>query len=80
MGGGYPGLSTVWTVLQRVDVEALGAVLRPFLPAEAHVLMDGKALRGSKLGAGEQALWVLTLAGQQLGRCWPNGGWKGKTN
>jgi len=80
VGVGYPGLSTVWTVLQRVDVEALGAVLRPFLPAEAHVLMDGKALRESKLGAGEQALWVLTLAGQQLGRCWPNGGWKGKTN
>lgn len=54
-GSGYPGLSTVWTVLQRLDAEALVAVLRPFLPEEAHLIIDGKVLRGSKRAAGEKA-------------------------
>lgn len=66
-GSGYPGLSTVWTVLQRLDAEALVAALRPFLPQEEHVMIDGKVLRGSKRAAGEKALHVLTMAGQQLG-------------
>ena len=69
-GSGYPGLSTVWTVLQRLDAEALVAVLRPFLPEETHLIIDGKVLRGSKRAAGEKALQVLTVVGQQLGAVW----------
>ncbi len=64
---GYPALSTVWTVLRRVDAAALVAALQPLLPEEEHVLVDGKVLRGSKRVAGEEALQVLTVAGQRLG-------------
>ncbi len=66
-GSGYPGLSTVWTVLQRLDAEVLVAALRPLLPQGEHVMIDGKVLRGSKRAAGEKTLAVLTMAGQQLG-------------
>ncbi len=64
---GYPALSTVWTVLQRIDAEALVTALGALLPEKEHYMVDGKALRGSKRRAGAGALWVLTVAGQELG-------------
>lgn len=66
-GSGYPRLSTVWTVLKRLDAATLVEVLRPFLPEDKRVMIDGKVLRGSKRAAGERALSVLTVVGQHLG-------------
>lgn len=61
-----PGLTTVWYVLQRVDVEALGEALADWVEEEA-VSVDGKHLRGSKR-RGEAALQVVAMAGQGRGQ------------
>lgn len=63
----YPGLSTLWYALQRVESGELEAVLRPWLGEEWAYAVDGKRLRGRKR-AGERALAVLTMAGQELGK------------
>ncbi|GIV86902.1 MAG: hypothetical protein KatS3mg054_0931 [Chloroflexus sp.] len=63
----YPGLSTVWYALQRVESGELEAVLRPRLGEEQAYAVDGTWVRGSKR-PGERALAVLTMAGQALGQ------------
>jgi hypothetical protein len=62
----YPGLSTRWSAVQRVASGERAAVLRPWLGEEWADAGDGKRLRGRKR-AGERALAVLTMAGQELG-------------
>ncbi|MEJ5346702.1 MAG: transposase family protein [Chloroflexus sp.] len=63
----YPGLSTRWSAVQRVASGERAAVLRPWLGEEWAYAVDGKRLRGRKR-AGERALAVLTMAGQELGK------------
>lgn len=57
-----PCLTTVWYVLQCLDVEALQASLREGVRAAEALSVDGKHLRGSKR-VGEKALQVLAMAG-----------------
>ncbi len=70
--GRPPALTTVWKVMQRVDVGQMESVLakwsRQELGAvEGVIAIDGKTLRGSKR-YGEVALQVVTAAGQDLQR------------
>lgn len=65
-----PALSTVWTILSRLDPQSLDEALsdwaaeQPGQPEEA-VSVDGKTLRGSKR-AGARALQVVAAVGQQM--------------
>ncbi len=64
-----PSLATFWQVLQKVDAGALERAVRAWVlgwEGETAYALDGKTLRGSKRRRGEQALQVLTMAGQVL--------------
>lgn len=63
----YPGLRTVWYAVQRVASGELEAVLRPWVGEEQADAGDGTWVRGRKR-AGERALAVLTMVGQELGQ------------
>ena len=61
-----PCLSTVWYVLAKVDVEALGEAVSGWAgEGEEVASVDGKHLRGSKR-KGEGALQVVAMAGHRL--------------
>lgn len=64
-----PALSTVWSLVQRLDAEALERALCGEVEGEEALSVDGKVLRGSRR-EGERALEVLAMAGQSKGQVW----------
>lgn len=67
--GRIPALDTFWSLLRRLDVEALLRAVNEWLEAWSGVelvSLDEKVLRGSKR-EGEPALMVLAAMGQRVG-------------
>ena len=68
--GRIPALDTFWSLLRRLDVEALLQAVNKWLrarPEAEEISLDEKMLRGSKR-EGEGALEVLTAMGQRMGK------------
>ncbi len=64
----FPALGTLWYLLSKLPVGALEQALRGWgVREEESYAVDGKSLRGSKRSR-EEALHVVTLAGQRLRR------------
>ncbi len=67
--GRIPALDTFWSLLRRLDVEALLRAVNEWLAAWSgveRISVDEKVLRGSKR-EGKPALMVLAAAGQRVG-------------
>jgi len=67
--GRIPSLDTFWSLLRRLDVEALLRAVNEWLAAWSgveRISVDEKVLRGSKR-EGKPALMVLAAAGQRVG-------------